>query len=226
MEVEKLTQIQISKCLSLLVDRLQKLTVQIKEYQTYRATAHLLINHAKTELELNPPLSPTAFKPNSQSRVRKLNKPVSPVRSRNIRRRSSVASLDDDTNAEQQLLRNLGISLPVELPADDSVAANLKNVLLDRTMKLHSHARNLQESSETSIACHIRDAQLTFHLLRQSLLSETEFNSRHFLDSEILEAIANSELEVERVRLETSKMDLERLRERNARKEELVQRWR
>lgn len=171
-------------------------------------------------------MPPIAFKPSSQSHARKLNKPVSPVRSRNTRRRSSVASLEDDTNAEQQLLRNLGISVPAELPADDSTAANLKNILLDRTTKLNNHARNLQQSSETSIACHIRDAQLTFHLLRQSLLSEAEFNSRRLLDPEILEAIANSELEVEGVKLETSKVDLERLRERNTRKEELVQRWR
>jgi hypothetical protein len=185
-----------------------------------------LINHAKTELELNPPPLPTAFKLSNPSRARKLNKPVSPVRSRNTRRRSSVASLEDDTNAEQQLLRNLGISLPAELPVDNSAAANFKNILLDRTMKLNSHARNLQESSETSIACHIHDAQLTFHLLRQSLLSETEFSSPRLLDPEILEAIAVSELEVEGVRLETGKMDLERLRERNTRKEELVQRWR
>lgn len=212
--------------MSVLVDRLLNLTIRIKEYQSYRATAHHLISHAKAELELNPPLSPTAFKPSSPSRARKLNKPVSPVRSRNTRRRSSVASLEDDTNAEQQLLRNLGISLAVEIPPENNAAANLNNILLDRTMKSNSHARNLQQSSETSIACHIHDAQLTFHLLRDSLLSETEFNSRHLLDPEILDAIRDSEADVEELKLETSKMDLEKLRERNPRKEELVQRWR
>jgi hypothetical protein len=198
----------------------------MEEYQNHRSATSSLIDIIKTELDRTHPSSPTKTKPSSPTRPRKMSKPISPVRPRNTRRRSSTTSLEEDINAEQQLLRNLGISLPAEQHNDHAIAVSLQEALVDRMTKLNIHAKGFQETSETSVATHLQDAQQTLHLLMQSLLAETPYKTIRLLDSELEDAMAKLESRVDDIKTGMGNIDLEKLRVRNTKKEALVERWR
>lgn len=216
---------QISKGLSDLIERLQDFTVHTEEYKGYRAATTLMASAVKSELDADQPPSPKVKQPSGPTRLRKQSKPISPVRPRNARRRSSATSFDDDINPELQILRNLGISLSAEPNNERNLAAALHDVVTDRQMKLNGHAKSLQEVSEASIGSHLHDSQVTLRLLMESLLSATQYKSVCLLDKEVQEAIGKLEKGVEEVKRETGAVNLDPLRERNVRKDELVERW-
>jgi hypothetical protein len=179
----------------------------------------------KSELDADQPPSPKVKQPSGPTRLRKQSKPISPVRPRNTRRRSSATSFDDDINPELQILRNLGISLPAEPNNEHNLAAAIHDVVTDRQMKLNGHAKSLQEVSEASVGSHLHDSRVTLQLLMESLLSATQYKSVSLLDKEVHEAIGKLEKGVEEVKRETGAVNLDPLRERNVRKDELVERW-
>lgn len=185
----------------------------------------LMASAVKSELDADRPPSPKAKQPSSPTRLRKQSKPISPARPRNTRRRSSATSFDDDVNPELQILRNLGISLPAEPNNEHNLAAALHDVLMDRQMKLNGHAKSLQEVSEISIGSHLHDSQVTLQLLVESLLFETQYKSVSLLDKEVQEAMGKLEKGVEEVKRETGAVNLDPLRERNVRRDDLVVRW-
>jgi hypothetical protein len=185
----------------------------------------LVASAVKVELDNDRPQSPKP-KASSPTRIRKQSKPISPVRPRNTRRRSSATSFDDnDVNLELQILRNLGISLPPDPSGDRNIAAAFQDVLTDRMMKLNGHAKSLQEVSESSVGSHLHDSQVTLQLLMESLLSETPYKSVNLLDTEVLEAMGNLERGVEEVKRDVAVVNLDHLRERNVRRDDLVERW-
>lgn len=214
---------QISKCLSDLIERLQDITAQIEEYRHYRTAIMLMTSAVKAELDTDRPPSPKP-KPGSSARIRKQSKPISPVRPRNTRR-SSATSFDDDVNPKLQILRNLGISLPAEPSGDRNIAATFQDVLGDRIMKLYGHSMSLQEVSEASIGSHLHDSQVTLQLLMESLLSETPYKTVNLLDTEVQEAMDRLEWAVEEVKRDVAVVSLDPLRERNVRRDDLVERW-
>jgi hypothetical protein len=185
----------------------------------------LIASAVKSELDADRPPSPKAKQPSSPTRLRKQSKPISPVRPRNTRRRSSATSFDDDVHPELQILRNLGISLPSEPANDRNIAAALQDVLTDRMMKLNGHAKSLQEVSEASISSHLHDSQVTLQLLMESLLSETQYKSVSLLDTEVQDAMGTLERGVEEIKRHVGAVNLDPLRERNVRRDDLVERW-
>jgi hypothetical protein len=219
--------IQIAECLSFLTTRLETFTAHTQAYRSTHYATTLLLATARTELDAPPPPSPTKTKAAIGSPTRRRNsKTQTPVRPRNTtRRRSSAASFDDDTPAEQQLLRNLGIDLSPDLTSERAVAGILADALVERVGKLAMHIKSVQEGSEATIATHIHDASLSLKLLRDSLLSETKFGSVRLMDKEVEEAIEHLEGEVGGMSEMVGRVDLERLRERNIKREELVERW-
>jgi len=215
---------KMSNCIAVLVDQIDAFATCTEEYQTYRTATMNMIKAVKSELNSNS-LSSSRTKPDSPTRTRKPAKPVSPVCPRTRRRRSSATSLDEDIVPELQLLRNLGISLPAEQPGDGILAANLQAALEDRTMKLNVHARSLQEGSEMSITCHLHDAQVTLAMLKQSLLSETQYKTVRLLDADVKEAVGMLESDVEDLKRAVGVVKLDVLKERSIRRDELVKQW-
>ncbi len=178
-----------------------------------------------SEIDADRPPSPKARQPRSPTRLRKQSKPISPVHPRHTRRRSSATSVDDDANPALQTLRNLGISLPTEQTNERNFTITLQDVLTDRTMKLNSHAKSLQEVSEASIGSHLHDSQLTLQFLMESLLAETQYKSVSLLEKEIQEAMSKLEKGLEQIKTEAGAVNLDPLRERNVRRDDLVERW-
>lgn len=123
------------------------------------------------------------------------------------------------------MLRNLGVSIPTEPTNERDIAATLQDVLVDRATKLNSHAKSLQEVSEASIGSHLHDSQVTLQLLMESLLSETRYKSVSLLDKEMQDVMGELEKGVEKVKGDVGAINLDHLRERNIRRDELVERW-
>lgn len=216
---------QISKCLPSLIDRLNTFATNAEHHQNYRTATEHMINTIKVEISIAQQEALTKpLKTGSPAR-RKQPKPLSPVRPRNARRRSSATSFEEDLAPEQQILRNLGISIP-EAPVDErTITSALLEALADRTNKMHGHAQNLQESEETAVASHLHDSYLTLQLLRDSVLSETKYNKVNLVDEEIEEAVALMQKEVDDLKGDLENVDVERLRERNVNRDTLVDRW-
>jgi len=216
---------EISNCLSDLIDRLQDFTVHTGEYKSYRAATMLLANAVKTELDAERPPSPKTRQPSSPTRLRKQSKPISPVRPRNTLRRSSATSFDDDVNPELQILRNLGVSIPIEPTNEHNIATSLHDVLADRTIKLNGHVKSLQEVSEASIGSHLHDSKVTLQLLVDSLLSETQHKNVNLLDKEVQESMYKLEKVSKEMKRDIGAVNLDPLRQRNVRRDRLVERW-
>ena len=148
---------------------------------------------------------------------------TSPVRRRATRRRSS-GQIDDELEPEQQLLRNLGVSLPDIASAQPRIDA-LERALLDRANKLDGHAHSLQSTTETSISSNLLDAHVTLHLLRNSLLAQSPYHSVSLLDPEIESSLSTLENNIQQLQEKLENVDLQKLQERNVHREQLVKRW-
>lgn len=184
----------------------------------------LMASTVKAELDAGRPPSPKP-KPSCPTRIRKQSKPISPVRARNTRRRSSATSVDDDSNPELQILRNLGISSPLESNGERNIVTTFQDLLADRMMKLNGHMKSLEEVSEASIGSHLHDSQVTLQLLMNSVLSETRYRSVSLVDAEIQAAIGELEQGVEAIKRDIATVNLDPLREKNVRRDDFVERW-
>lgn len=218
--------VQISDCLNFLVNRIEVFLERAKEHQSHKMALQYVLDEAKKELqrpEETPSKTSSPARPNTQRR-RKSSVTQSPVRARNTRRRSS-GHLDEDIEPEQQLLRNLGISIPTEANTNATRNEVLERALLDRLSKLEGHANSLQSTTEYSISSHLADAQVTLQLLRDSLLADTRYHKVHFLDPEIESSVAGFEKDVLDVQNNLEAVNLQKLQARNVHRDELVERW-
>jgi len=184
-------------------------------------------DEAKTELLPPTPWSPSKLsspvKSNIQKR-RKSSSSKSPVRARNPSRRSS-GHLEDDLGPEQQLLRNLGVSIPAEATSDQTRSDVLEKAMSDRISKLEAHVTSVQSTTESSISCHLQDAHITLQLLRDSLLTESPYHQVQLLDPEIIYSVDKFEQDVQALQERIEAVNLQRLQTRSVHKEQLIERW-
>lgn len=185
-----------------------------------------MLGKAKKELyTLEPAQSSKAanpVKPNTPKR-RKSSGSKSPVRVRN--RRQSSGHQDDDTEPEQQLLRNLGLSLPADATSNQTRIEVFERALSDRLKKLEIHTTSLQSAMESSISLHITDAHTMLQMLRDSLLAESLYHKVQLLDPDIESSIAMFEDEITSLQETSEAINLQKLHARSVNREQLIERW-
>lgn len=191
-------------------------------------TLQYVLDEARKELQRPEESAPTKavspVRPNSQRRRKSSATQSSPVRARNARRRSS-GHLDEDMEPEQQILRNLGVTIPAEANTDAARSDALERALSDRLSKLEGHANSLQSTTESSISSHLLDAHVTLQLLHDSLLADTLYRKVQLLDPEIESSIGSFEQNVQDLQGELEAVNLQKLQARNIHRDELVDRW-
>lgn len=160
----------------------------------------------------------------SKTQTRRTSSAASPAPLKVNRRRSSGVDLED-VDPEQQIARNLGITLPAEAVPDHDRASSLQRILADRLTKLNIHATSLQSTTESSISSHIVDSQLTLQLLQDSLLAETLYGNVRLLDPDIESSVSMFEQEIEDLQADLDNLDLQKLQARNVNREQLIARW-
>ena len=161
----------------------------------------------------------------------------SPVRTRTTsgpRRRSSGATQTDLPPLEQ-LLQILALVLPQHDEGVNGHAPNgsanigvLASTLADRSLKMADIAGNVQESFEAAAASQLADARRALQAVRDSVLAESPLGDINLVDPEIEGSIAVLTQEAEKIKLRLAHADkgLEKARGRNAKREELISRWR
>ncbi|TVY87763.1 hypothetical protein LAWI1_G003175, partial [Lachnellula willkommii] len=184
----------IHDCLLFLVNRIETFLERAEESQCHKMAIQFVLDSAKKELcrvEDSPtPSSPS--KPNTQQRRTSAR---SPVRTRNTHRRSSALE-NDDVEPEQQIARNLGITLPPVGVSEQARATALEKSLSERLTKLEIHSSSLQSTTESSISSHLLDAHLTLQLLQDSLLAESLYSKVRLLDPDIEASVGMFEQEI------------------------------
>jgi hypothetical protein len=209
------------------VNRIGIFLERAEEYQCHNMALQYVLDEAKKELQSSeisaPGMTVSPVKPSTQRR-RKSSASQSPVRLRNTRRRSS-GHLDEDVEPEQQLLRNLGVSLPAEATSDVSRMEILEQALSDRLSKLEGHANSLQSTTESFISSHLSDAHTTLQLLRDSLLADSLYRKVQFLDPDIESSVATFEENVLDLQQKLEAVDLQKLQARNIHRDKLIDRW-
>jgi hypothetical protein len=209
------------------VNRIEVFLERAKEHQSHEMALQYVLDEAKKELqrpeESKPTVTSSPVRPNTQRR-RKSSATQSPVRARNTRRRSS-GHLDEDVEPEQQLLRNLGISLPAEANTDAARSEVLDRALSDRLSKLEGHANSLQSTTESSISSHLLDAHATFQLLRDSLLADTLYRRVQLLNPDIELSVETFERDIQEIQDKLETVNLQKLQARSVHRDELVERW-
>ncbi|PSS28396.1 hypothetical protein M430DRAFT_47402 [Amorphotheca resinae ATCC 22711] len=217
----------IHDCLDFLVNRVEVFLDRAQEYQCHKMALQFVIDEAKKEL-LRVEASSADKKTSSATTVnlqrRKSSSAQPPAKARHTRRRSSIYP-EEEIEPEQQLLRNLGISLPADAVSDQPRIEALERALLDRASKLEGHASTLQSTTESSISSHLLDAHVTLHLLRDSLLADSPYNNVQLLDSEIQSSITGLEEDLQDLQQKLEAVNLQKLQERNVHREQLIERW-
>jgi len=214
---------QMYNCLSFIVKRLETFLECTEEFQCHQMAMKHVIDVANKELQGSAkPLVRSASgstRANTQ-RPRKASIAVPLLRRRDTRRRSSLQA-DEEAEPEQQLLRNLGISIPENRPR----AEILEHALRDRLRKLGSHTTSLQSTTESSISSHLHNADISLQLLYHSLLDESVYHEVQFLDPDIKSSLATFESEVEDLQKSMESIDLQKLQAKDTRRDQLIKRW-
>jgi hypothetical protein len=195
------------------------------EFQSCRAASREILELIEAEPEDAAITRVTRSTDTSPTISKKSIKVSSPVRQRAQRRRSSVASVDEEVNAEQSILRTLGINPITDVANDNSTAAVLADAFTDRSTKLNQLSRDVQDNLEGSIASHLRDAQSTTQRLKHALLADTPFGTIRLLDVEINDAISQLQDDIDRSQRESERLNTESLRQPNVAKEAFIERW-
>ncbi|RDL38167.1 Uncharacterized protein BP5553_05600 [Venustampulla echinocandica] len=218
----------IHKCLVFLVGRIEAFLERVEEHQCHRMALQCVLDSAKKELSRveilsadNKPVSPA--KSNAQKR-RTSSTTRSPGRPKPSRRRSSGVE-NDDIDPEQQIARNLGISLPAKSVSDQAHAEVLERALADRVTKLGIHAANLQSITESSISSHLLDSHITLQLLQDCLLAETLYHNVQLVDPDIEASVSMFQQEIQDLQKGLEGIDLEKLQSKNIHREQLIERW-
>ncbi|KAG9233961.1 hypothetical protein BJ875DRAFT_377471 [Amylocarpus encephaloides] len=217
----------IHKCLTFLVNRLELFLERAQEDQCHKMTLRAVLESAKQEISrvekiaaISTAASPA--KPNTQRR--RTSSAASTSRMKVNRRHSSGVELED-VDPEQQIARILGVTLPEESLSDHDRSQALEKVLADRLTKLDIHATNLQTTTQSSIATHLLDSQLTLQLLQDSLLAETLYHKVRLLDPDIESSVSMFEQEIDDLQADLGGLDLQPLQARNVDREQFLARW-
>ena len=185
-----------------------------------------VLDSARKELsrveEPTPITQSSPRRPNIQKR--RTSSVSSPGKTRLNRRRSSGVE-NEEIDPEQQIARNLGITLPADSVSNHSRAEALERALSDRSNKLDIHATSLQSTTESSISSHLSDSQMTLQLLQDALLAETLHHKVQLLDPDIEASISMFQQEIEDLKMELEGVDLQRLQARNVNREQFIARW-
>lgn len=220
--------IQIHECLLFLVNRTETFLSRAQESQSHKTALNSILSTLKQELstieETPPPTLNTSTSSKANTQRRRTSSTHSPVRTRTTRRRSSGPEAED-VDPEQQLARNLGITLPPSSLPPLLQSQALEKTLTERLTKLEIHSNSLQTTTETSISSHLLDAHLTLQLLQDSLLAETLGRKVRLLDPDIEASVGMFESEIEELRGMLEGIDLTGLGARNVRREAIVERW-
>jgi hypothetical protein len=206
------------------VNRLEIFQERAEEQQCHKMALNLVLDEAIKELShqnilQSRPSSPT--KSNTQRR-RKSTITQSPLKGRS---RRSSGPLYEDIVPEQQLLRDLGISIPSDATSSKAYIEVLERAHSDRTAKIAGHAANLQNATESAIGSHLFDANITLQLLRDELLADSSFKAVRLLDDDMQQDVKAFERKVEEMREKIEGVDVQKLHGRNVHKEQLVERW-
>lgn len=125
----------------------------------------------------------------------------------------------------EALLRNIALSLP---PPEDATteeqAADLAQVIAERSEKANDVARNAQETFEANTVSKLQDARLAIQLLRDSILAESPFEEVRLVDPEIEGSIHVLGQEVEKVKEKLDTVDVKK-GVKSVKKDEFVHRW-
>lgn len=206
---------------------MQVILERAEEYRCYKTALHTVIEVAKAEFSLpDVSFAENVISPTKQDPQRrpKSSASSSAVQVRNYRRRSS-GHLDEDVEPEQQLARNLGISLPSGTMMDQSRLETLERALSDRMSKLDGHATSLQSTTESSISSHLSDVHSTLQILEDCLLDEPVDQEVQLINPAIHASVTSIEQNIEALRKQTDEVDLQKLQAKNVYREELVRRW-
>ncbi|PVH81258.1 hypothetical protein DL98DRAFT_490263 [Cadophora sp. DSE1049] len=216
----------IHDCMIFLVNRIETFLERAEESQCHKMALKAVLDSANKELsrsESTPVVKPSSpTRPNTQRR-RKSSSSQSTLRVRNTRR--SSGHFDEDIEPEQQLARNLGVTLPAEGVSDHERANLLERMLTERMTRLEGHAASLQSTTESSISSHLLDARMTLGLLHDSLLSESLYHKVQLLDPTLEAAVNEFEHDVQELQDDLEAVDLHSLQARNVHREQLIERW-
>ncbi|KPM35352.1 hypothetical protein AK830_g11226 [Neonectria ditissima] len=218
----------INESLDYLLDRIDLLGGRVETLNSHQAATSSIISKARDEV--STAISPVQ-KPVKQATPASPVRKPSPIRmrsnttghsSRSTRRRSSGIQ---DEPAMEALLRNLALTLP---PAQDSTsheqAAELAQVIADRSAKAEDVARNAQETFEANSVAKLQDARLAIQLLRDSILAESPFGEVRLVDPEIEGSIQVLGQEIDKVKGQLDAVDVKK-GVKSSKKAEFVQRW-
>jgi hypothetical protein len=224
---EILTELQIHECLVFLINRIETFLERAGESQCHKMATQFVVAAAKKEL-LTPepvikskPSSPA--KSNSQSR-RKSSGTGGAQRIRGAHRRSS-GNMEEDVDPEQQLARNLGLSLPADSVVDTERTTILEKMLFERIGRLEGHATSLQSTTESSIAAHLLDAHMTLEMLHDSLLADSKYGKVQLVDSNTEASVMSFERDIQNVQESLEAVDLHSLQSKNVHRDQFIQRW-
>ncbi|KAI9650347.1 hypothetical protein NHQ30_000360 [Ciborinia camelliae] len=207
----------MQECLTFLVKRTEVYAEHMEEYQSHQMATKFAIDTGKKELQHQAAPQPSR----SATHQRQISQTQMP--SRNSRRRSSMF---EEMDAEQQLLRNLGISLPTENDTDDNARTEfLESVLRERIEKLKSHMANLESTTETTISSHVHNADITMQLLYNALQADSVYGEVQLLDPDIVSSFNTFEEEIKNLQENLEAVNLQRLQLKNVHKEQLIKRW-
>ncbi|KAG4028056.1 hypothetical protein MFRU_024g00270 [Monilinia fructicola] len=206
----------MQECLKFLVHRAEIYAEHMEEYQCHQMASKFAIDMGKKELQNQAApqasISATRQRQNSQTQVQY----------RNNRRRSSMF---EEMDAEQQLLRSMGISLPNENDTDDARTEFLESILRERDEKLRGHTANLESTTETTISSHVHNADVTMKLLYNALQADSVYGEVQLLDPDIVSSFSTFEEEIKNLQENLEAVNLQRLQLKNVHKEQLIKRW-
>ncbi|KAF7556841.1 hypothetical protein G7Z17_g1178 [Cylindrodendrum hubeiense] len=217
----------INETLDYLLERIDLLEGRVVTLHSHQNATATIISKAKNEI--STPISPVS-KPIKQVL------PMSPIRKpapiRRMRSNTDISGRGNrrssgiqDEPAMEALLRNIALSLP---PPEDSTtaeqAADLTQVIAERSEKADDVRRNAQETYEASTVSKLQDARLAIQLLRDSILAESPFGEVRLVDPEIESSIHVLSQEVEKVKEKLQTVDVKK-GVKSVKKDEFVQRW-
>lgn len=206
----------MQECLNFLVKRTEIYAEHMEEYQCHQMANKFATDIGKKELRHQAAPQP------SKLTTRQRQKSQTQVPSRSNRRRSSMF---EEMDAEQQLLRSLGISIPTENDNDDARIESLESILREKSERLKSHTANLESLTETTISSHVHNADVTMKLLYNTLQADSVYGEVQLLDPDIVSSFNTFEEEIKNLQENLDAVNLQRLQLKNVHKEQLIKRW-
>ncbi|RFU31984.1 hypothetical protein B7463_g4378, partial [Scytalidium lignicola] len=214
----------VDECITLLLKRTEVFVERVEEYRCYQMAMRSIVETTKKELESDTEYSPPKAPQSNPPKPRRSSISAIPAHLRPGNRRSTIL-LDEDLEPEEQIFRNLGISIPVDAKSNLQRAQVLDQALSDRTSKLENHASSLQSTIESSIKSHIQDAYLTLRLLLDAAHSDTPYGTVQLLDSNIESSLREFQTDIEQVQQSLADVDLQTLQAKNVHRDQIIQRW-